>query len=193
MDNPSKIMQPHFKDSRIISLIGIFTALCLAIQLSPRPPNVEFTSFFTFTMGFMFGALVGIVFGGFVMFVNGFFSPWGFAGLNMPFQILGMTIVGLAGGLYRRYMRSSSSASFWIEVGILGAFLTEIYDLITNFGVAVSYIIAGINPELAVIIALAYGAPFSLIHVVSNIFVFGAIFFPLIKILNRFPMVKSLG
>lgn len=186
-------MRPSVKDSRTIALIGVFTALCLAIQLSPRPPNVEFTSFFTFTVGFMFGSIVGVVFGGFVMFVNGFFSPWGFAGLNMPFQIVGMGVLGLGGGLYRGYMQSSGSTSFLIEVGILGAFLTEFYDLLTNFGVAISYMIAGTNPTIAMITALAYGTPFSLIHVASNVFVFEAIFFPLIKVLNKFPMVKSFG
>jgi uncharacterized membrane protein len=193
MDNPSNSMQHSLKDTRTIALMGVFTALCLAIQLSPRPPNVEFTSFFTFIVGFMFGPLMGVVFGGFVMFVNGFFSPWGFAGLNMPFQVVGMTIVGLVGGLYRGYSRSYGSVNFWVEVSILGAFLTELYDLITNFGVAVSYMIVGMNPTLAVITALAYGTPFSLIHVVSNALVFGAMLFPLVKVLDRFPKVKSLG
>jgi len=127
------------------------------------------------------------------MFVNGFLSPWGFGGLNMPFQIVGMAIVGLAGGLYKKHQQSYSSTSFFVEVAILGAFLTVVYDLITNFGVAVSYMITGINPALAVITALAYGTPFSIIHVVSNTLVFGAIFFPLIKLLNKLPMVKSLG
>ena len=93
-------MQALTKNPRIIALIGVLTALCLAVQLSPRPPNVEFTSLFTFILGFMFGSLMGIFFGSFVMFVNAFFSPWGFAGLNMPFQIVGMAVVGLAGGLY---------------------------------------------------------------------------------------------
>jgi hypothetical protein len=181
------------RNPRMIALMGIFTALCLALQLSPRPPNVEFTSFFAFLIGFMFGSLLGVAFGGFVMFVNGFFSPWGFAGLNMPFQILGMAVVGFAGGFYKKYSRNYGSASFLVEVGILGAFLTEVYDLITNFGVAVTYMITSINPTLAVITALAYGTPFSIIHVVSNICVFSAIFFPLTKALNRFPMVKNLG
>lgn len=186
-------MQHSLKDTRTIAFMGVFTALCLAIQLSPRPPNVEFTSFFTFIVGFMFGPLIGVVFGSFVMFVNGFVSPWGFAGLNMPFQVVGMAIVGLAGSMYRRYSRSYGSVSLWVEVSILGAFLTELYDLITNFGVAVSYMIVGMNPTLAVITALAYGTPFSLIHVFSNALVFGAIFFPLIKVLDGLPKVKSLG
>jgi Na+-translocating ferredoxin:NAD+ oxidoreductase RnfD subunit len=194
MDNPSNSMQQRvLKDTRTIALMGVFTALCLAIQLSPRPPNVEFTSFFTFIVGFMFGPFIGIAFGGFVMFVNGFFSPWGFAGLNMPFQVVGMIIVGLVGGLYQRYYRTYGVVNFWIEVSILGAFLTALYDLITNFGVAVSYMVVGMNPALAVITALAYGTPFSLIHVFSNALVFGAMFFPLVKVLERFPKVKSLG
>ena len=186
-------MQPMAKNPRIIALIGVLTALCLAVQLSPRPPNVEFTSLFTFILGFMFGSLMGIFFGSFVMFVNAFFSPWGFAGLNMPFQIVGMAVVGLAGGLYRRYLQRYNSAKFYIEVAVLGAFLTMVYDLITNFGVALFYMIVGMHPTLAVITALAYGTPFSLIHVSSNIFVFGIIFLPLIKSLNHFQMVKNLG
>ena len=186
-------MQALTKNPRIIALIGVLTALCLAVQLSPRPPNVEFTSLFTFILGFMFGSIMGISFGSFVMFVNAFFSPWGFAGLNMPFQIAGMALVGLAGGLYRRYLQSYNSAKFYIEVAVLGAFLTVLYDLITNFGVALSYMIAGMHPTLAVITALAYGTPFSLIHIFSNVAVFGIVFFPVIKALNNVVMVKNLG
>ena len=186
-------MRALTKNPRIIALIGVLTALCLAVQLSPRPPNVEFTSLFTFILGFMFGSIMGISFGSFVMFVNAFFSPWGFAGLNMPFQIAGMAVVGLAGGLYRRYLQSYNSAKFYIEVAVLGAFLTVLYDLITNFGVALSYMIVGMHPTLAVITALAYGTPFSIIHVFSNIVVFGIVFLPVIKALNNVVMVKNLG
>jgi len=177
-----------------IALIGVLTALCLVVQLSPRPPNVEFTSLFTFTVGFIFGSFVGVWFGGFVMFVNGLLSPWGFGGLNIPFQIVGMTVLGLIGGLYRRYLQGGySSTRFYVEVAVLGAFLTMLYDLITNFGVAVSYILIGMHPTLAVMTALAYGAPFSFIHVFSNLAVFGIAFLPLIKALNHVMMVKNLG
>jgi len=187
MDYPSKLMQQHLvKNPHTITFISILTALCLAVQLSPRPPNVEFTSLFTFILGFMSGSLIGVLFGSFVMFVNGFFSPWGFAGLNMPFQIAGMAVVGLAGGLYKKYLRDYSSAKSFIEVAVLGAFLTVLYDLVTNFGVALSYMIVGMPPDLAVITALAYGTPFSLIHVFSNIFVFGLVFIPLINAIKLY-------
>jgi hypothetical protein len=186
-------MDHTLKSPRTTALISILTALCLAIQLSPRPANVELTSLFTFIIGFMFGPSLGILFGSSVMFVNGFFSPWGFAGPIMPFQIAGMALVGLAGGLYENYTQNYGSSKIYVEVAVLGAFLTVVYDLITNFGVALLYMISGTQPTLAVIAALAYGTPFSLIHVFSNIAVFGTTFFPLIKALNNVLMVKNLG
>ena len=180
------------KNPTTIALISILAALCLAIQLSPRPPNVEFTSLLTFIVGFIFGPFKGILFGSFIMFVNGFFSSWGFAGLNMPFQMVGMGVAGLTGGLYRKSLHSYDWATLCVEVSVLGAFLTVLYDLITNFGVAFSYTIIGMHPTLAVATAIAYGAPFSLIHVCSNIAVFGIAFSPLVKALNHIPMVNKI-
>jgi hypothetical protein len=186
-------MENVLRSPRRIALISVLTALCLALQLSPRPPNVEFTSLFTFILGFISGSFMGIFFGSFVMFVNGFFSPWGFAGLMMPFQIVGMALVGFAGGLYRKYSQNYiSSAKFYLEVAVLGAFLTVVYDLITNFAVALP-MMTTMHPAWAVMTALAYGTPFSLVHVISNIAVFGVVFFPVIKALNNVLMVKNLG
>jgi uncharacterized membrane protein len=176
-----------------IALISILAALGLAVQLAPRPPNVEFTSLLTFVVGFVFGSFTGILFGSFVMFFNGFFSPWGFAGLNMPFQMVGISVVGLAGGLYQRHMQSRSTGKFCVEVSVIGAFFTVLYDLVTNFGVALSFIIVGMHPTLAITTAIAYGAPFSLIHVGSNIAVFGIAFLPLVKALNYTSMVRNFG
>jgi hypothetical protein len=123
------------------------------------------------------------------MFVNGFFSPWGFAGLNMPFQMLGMSVVGAAGGLYRKYTQKPSPS----ETAVLGATLTVFYDLVTNIGMALFYMIIGTNPTLAVVTALGYGTPFSLIHIASNIAVFGLAFFPLIKAVSQLLVVEKIG
>lgn len=186
-------MQASLKNPREIALLSVLAALCLGIQLAPRPPNVEFTSLFTFVIGFVFGIFTGVLFGSFIMFINGFFSPWGFSGLNMPFQITGMALVGLVGGLYKKYLQDYNSAEFVPEVAVLGAFLTVIYDLITNLGIALQFTIAGTPFTWAIISALAYGTPFSIIHVVSNSAVFGIAFSPLIKALNHAIMVKNLG
>jgi len=90
------------RTTRQLALFSVLIATCLGVQLSPRPGNVEFTSLITFTLGVFFGGVIAGMFGASVMFVNGFLSPWGLAGMNMPFQMAGMIIIGVAGGIYRR-------------------------------------------------------------------------------------------
>ncbi|MEM1563888.1 MAG: hypothetical protein QW161_04375 [Candidatus Bathyarchaeia archaeon] len=174
-----------------VALISVLTALCLAIQLYPRPPNVEFTSLLTFIVGVIYGSFTGVLFGGFIMFVNGFLSPWGFAGLNMPFQMVGMGIVGLSGGFYGRFWDRKLSLRSLFEAAVMGASLTLVYDFVTNFGVAVIYSLAGTPIHLALISALISGVPFSLIHIISNVFVFGFLFAPISCGILQFVGVKN--
>jgi hypothetical protein len=183
--------------TRKLAMLIVLSALCMAVQLTPRLPNVEFTSFFAFTVGLMQGAISGALFGCFVMFANGFLSPYGFAGLNMPFQIIGMALAGVLGGVYRWYMsaraRRTSWARFCAEAAILGAFIALIYDLITNIGVGVSFILAGMNPALAIFSAIAYGAFFSIIHIFSNTVVFGVLTLPSVNALNNLIRSNKVG
>jgi len=177
---------------RKLALLSVLTAVSLGIQLTPRPPNVEFTSLFTFLVGILYGSLIGGFFGGFVMFVNGFLSPWGFGGFMMPFQIVGMAIIGIAGGFYKRCTVGVHSAQVSVEVAVLGAFLTLLYDIITNVGVAVPPALSGVPWHIALIAAFSTGAPFSLVHIISNIALFGSGFIPLIKALQRVPGGEAL-
>ncbi|MDH5448064.1 MAG: hypothetical protein OEY24_03590 [Candidatus Bathyarchaeota archaeon] len=172
--------------TRRLALLTILSTLCISIQLMPRPPNVEFTSLLVFIVGVFFGTFIGSALGTTVMFINGFLSPWGFAGLMLPFQITGMIIIGIVGGLYGRTKKGTYTLSSCGETAALGAFLTLVYDVITNFGVAVSNIVLGMPILPAFISAIVFGAPFSLIHVVSNFLVFSLAFFPLTKALQKF-------
>lgn len=169
-----------------VALFTLLTALCISIQLTPRPPNVEFTSLLVFFVGAFFGVILGSALGATVMFINGFLSPWGFAGLMLPFQISGMVIIGIVGGLYGRTKKGIYTPSSCGEVAILGAFLTVIYDLITNFGVAMSFTLLGIPILPAFVSAIVSGTPLLLIHVASNFFVFLVAFFPLTRALQEF-------
>jgi len=179
-------------NTRKLALLTILMALCLALQITPRPPNVEFTSFSSFVVGLMEGAVVGVFFGGSVMLLNGVLSPWGFGGLNIPFQMAGMIIAGVVGGVYRRFTHEVSlSARFSLETAILGAFIALVYDLITNLGFGIQLILAGEDSSLALFTAVAYGSFFSLVHIVSNCVVFGALFLPLTKALNGLKVGKS--
>jgi len=182
-----------FGNARKVAVVSVLVSVCLAVQLAPRLPNVEFTSLLTFVFGFLFGCVFGFLFGGFVMFVNGFFSPWGFAGLNLPFQMLGMGVVGFVGGFYGRGVRGCVFGRMAFEASVVGALLTVFYDLLTNLGMALYYVLIGMSPDLALVTAFVYGVPFSLIHVGSNFFVFGGLFFPLAKALNQGLMVKKVG
>lgn len=174
-------------NTRKMALLSVLAAVTLGIQLAPRPPNVEFTSLFAFLVGVLYGSLVGGFFGGFVMFVNGFLSPWGFGGLMMPFQIVGMAATGFAGGIYKRYMAGQSFARICTEVAVLGASLTLLFDIITNIGVAATYAVSGTPWHIALIVAISSGALFSVIHVVSNIVLFSSGFVPLVRALQKVP------
>jgi uncharacterized membrane protein len=172
--------------SRPLAVLTILSALCLAIQLTPRPlPNVEFTSLIVFIVGSFFGGFIGCALGSLVMLANGFLSPWGLAGLMLPFQILGMGLIGVAGGLYRKTRKNSDGTKSIAETGILGAFLTLVYDIITNFGVSVSLMLTDVAPLPALTTALVFGAPFSLIHVGSNLLIFSAAFYPLTRAMKE--------
>lgn len=177
MDNPSKMVNLN---TRQITIISILTALCLGIQLTPRLPNIEFTSLLTFLTGFMFGAKFGIFLGGLVMLINGFLSPWGFAGVILPFQVLGMAIIGFVGGIYKQTFKDIDfSLERLLEIALLGAFLTLLYDFITNLGHALLF-----GPNL--IAVLITGAFFTFIHVLSNTLLFTSTFIPLVEVISKF-------
>jgi len=176
-------MQPQAP--RQLVLLTVLTALCIGLQLSPRPPNVEFTSLIVFLVGAVFGISFGVSLAFLVMFVNGFLSPWGFAGFVLPFQVAGMVAVGIGGGLHGRASSGSHGARLCVETAVLGAFLTLVYDMVTNLGVAASYALTGMPLHLALASTFISGALFSVIHVVSNAAVFGVVFVPLSNALRR--------
>jgi hypothetical protein len=172
-------------DARKLAFFIVMTAACIALQIAPRPPNVEFTSFFSFIVGLAEGAVVGACFGSFIMLINGFVSPYGFGGLNIPFQMAGMIIAGGLGGAYRKFTPNMNfSARFSLETALLGAVIALVYDLITNLGYGLQLVLTGESLSLAFFTAIAIGAFYSLLHIISNTVVFGVLFLPVINALN---------
>jgi hypothetical protein len=138
-----------------------------------------------FVTGAVFGITFGAGLGVLVMFINGFASPYGVAGIILPFQIIGMVVVGVGGGLYGRSRHGCYDAQSCAEAAVLGAFLTLAYDAITNFGFAVTYMMIGEPVLLAFVSAIVSGAVFSVIHIVSNTVFFGAAFLPITSALQK--------
>ncbi len=66
-----------------------------------------------------------------------------------------------------------------------------IYDLITNLGFGFQLILTGEDPSLAVFTTLAYGAFYSLVHIVSNTAVFGVLFVPVSDALSSLKIGES--
>lgn len=167
------------KNARKISLFSILLALCVGIQITPRPLGLEFTSLLTFCAGYLFGVAYGALFGAMVMFINGFLSPWGLAGLNLPFQMCGMAIIGVVGALYKTDSPENSCRWVNAECAILGAFLTNVYYFITNLGYAF-YLADGLPSIEAVMVAQINGALFTLLYTISNTILFGVGAMPII-------------
>ena len=172
-------------DTRRLALLSVLTALCMGIQLMLRPMNAEFTSLIAFATGMVFGSLYGASLGILVMFVNGFLSPYGFAGVVLPFQIIGMGAIGLVGGLYATITHKSTRAGAFIEAAVLGAFLTFIYDVLTNVGTAVHFTLTGMSFNEALVAALVSGAVPAAIHVAWNTALFGTISVPLVNAMHE--------
>jgi len=170
--------------TRQIALFSVLVAVSIALQVTKSFPFVEFTSLIVFSTGVVFGSPLGAFLGGLVMFVNGFLSPWGLAGLNIPFQMLGMGITGAVGGLYR--MESTGHIGFYAETAVLGAFLTLVYYLITNAGYALQLALFSHVPLLeALVLAQIMGAVFTLLYIVSNTFLFGIGAVPLVNTVQK--------
>lgn len=184
MDNPSYFLGETPLNTQRLALLSVLTAVCLGLQLLPRPMNLEFTSLISFVTGMVFGSLSGALLGGLVMLVNGFLSPYGFAGVVLPFQIAGMVVIGVAGGLYSKTATNKMSPGSFGEVMILGAFLTFVYDVVTNVGTAV-YLASSMPFPEALIAALVMGAVPSAMHVVWNSFLFGAVTVPLVNAMQK--------
>ncbi len=136
-------------------------------------------------MGVVFGGVFGASLGAIVMLVNAFLSPFGFGHLNVFFQMFGMGVIGLVGGLYK--MENDGTARFVAETAILGAFLTFIYYLITNVGFALYLVlfISKVSILEALALAQVTGAFFTLTYIVTNTLIFGIGTVPLVSSMRK--------
>jgi hypothetical protein len=164
-----------------ISIIAVLSATSISIAfVRSWAPNIEVTSLITFTSGFVLGSRVGGLIGGFTESVSSFFNPLGPAPMPIFLGQVGcMMLIGVVGGVLARFSERTEMVSRRkaLMMGAAGLYLTVIYDLVTNFGFALSF---GLPYE----IALIYGLYFMIIHVSTNTLFFGTIG----PILSRYMM-----
>ena len=164
--------------SKAIAITSIFSALTIASTYATSfIPNVEPMSFLVFVSGFLFGYSVGVSIGLISMTIYTSWNPWGPA---IPIislaQIGSMAFIGFIGGIMGRNKRTRLTYMDAYTLAITGGLLTIFYDLVTTLAMTVVF---GVISEFPLF--LVSGALFTIVHVVSNILIFGFASLPVIN------------
>jgi len=158
------------------SLIAVFTALSLATNYALIDlANVKLMDALVFIAAFLFGWTVGTGIAISTWAVYGFLNPYGQAGFPLiVFLMAGECFYAIGGALMRRssigqQLLSDRRLLSGVEIatifGVAGIALTFAYDLLTNFA---TYMFLASSLYEALLIGIITGAPFALVHEVSN-------------------------
>lgn len=127
-------------------------------------PNVEVSSVMVFLSGFLFGITTGTLTGLISMTIFEVWNPWGPFIPPIGVAVIGCTIlIGVVGGITGKnlYYAETYDSKWFLGPGIIGVVSTLFYDLVTTFASSVTW-------GMAFSVALVFGLPFILIHVISN-------------------------
>ena len=120
---------------RLISRIALFAALFYVLSWGTSfLPNVNLGFLVAFTAGLLWGAVPGMLVGAVGMGIFTFFNPYGPATLPVSIaQVIGMTVCGLFGWLFRPAIRpmftSESGVRMWLWLATAGAVCAIAYFL----------------------------------------------------------------
>lgn len=152
------------------STTAILIAVSVAVGFLLAPvPNVEGMSAVSFFSGCLIGWTGGLLVGSLSMLLFSMLNPLGPA----PFpvlvaQVLSMGVVGACGRLWQRWAVGWSRPE--VAGVVMGGLLTLAYDVVTNYGVAVS-----MGRWKSPLVVIAAGMPFAVIHITSNALIFGSV------------------
>lgn len=165
------------------ALVAVFTAEALVTNyLMIGLANVKLMDALIFIAAFLFGWTVGVAVAISTWAVYGFVNPYGQAGFPLLlFLMVGECFYALGGAALRRSRvaqqllaekRLSSDFEVAFMFGIAGLSLTFAYDLLTNFA---TYMFLANSLYQALIVGVITGAPFALIHEISNLVIFALV------------------
>ena len=175
-----------------VAIIIFFVALGIATNyVLVGVPNVKFMDFIVFIGGFCFGPVVGALIAILTWAVYGVINPYGFVPQVWLATMFSETIYGLVGGFLGRNFVSADFHSrqglkLSIFFGTVGFISTLIYDITTNFVYAYVF-------NVPIILALILGAPFTVLHELSNAAIFSIGSIPVIVTLKKLWEVRKVG
>ncbi|NHI88487.1 MAG: hypothetical protein EAX87_03130 [Candidatus Thorarchaeota archaeon] len=163
--------QRKISDSRWISITAIMTALALVGNYAlVAIPNLELGSTVLFVTAYIFGAAMAIWSTLIMSVLFGIINPWGaFIPQIWISQVIGWFYIVAIGSIMGRQGKSGKrlQPKGW-ELAVTGAFVTFIFEQITNLGYSVTF-------AVPFIIAVTAAIPFSVIHIVSNAVIFAQV------------------
>lgn len=163
------------------ALVAVFTALSLGTNYAMIGlPNVKLMDALVFLAAFLFGLQIGVGVAATTWAVYGFVNPYGQAGpILLAFLITGESFYALAGAVLGRASFSKELLSqgpafgrLSYVFGTVGLITTFAYDVLTNFA---SYLFLTTTLYQALLIGLITGAPFALLHGLSNLVFFATV------------------
>ena len=152
---------------------SIFCAMAIAMGYSlMMVPNIELITVIIFLSGVILNIRWGVLVGFVAMGIYSGLNPLG-SGLSFPplffAQIIGMAICGAIGGLLRPFFYIKKyNLSTLILLGLSGFLVTFIYDALT----LISYPLFSGLGYAGIVASLIKGLGFTLLHEISNIFIF---------------------
>ncbi|MFX1604702.1 MAG: ECF transporter S component [Promethearchaeota archaeon] len=158
-------------DSRWVSITAIMTALALVGNYAlVAIPNLELGSTVLFVTAYIFGAHMAIWATLIMSLLFGIINPWGaFIPQIWASQVTGWFYIVTIGSIMGKKGKDGKRLEprRW-ELAITGAFVTFIFEQITNLGYSTTF---GVPFFLAVTAAI----PFSVMHILSNAVIFSQV------------------
>ena len=170
-------------DVRRVSIITTLTALCIATNyVLVGIHQVKLMDFIVFVGGFCLGPLAGASIGILSWLIYGTINPYGFVPQVWLATMFSEAIYGLVGGFLGKKFTpinfNGERLRLSIFFGAIGFISTLFYDLITNVVYASVF-------SVSIIVAIFFGAPFTILHQVSNAAIFGVSTVPVITVLEK--------
>jgi hypothetical protein len=175
----------HNTRKALLASLLVSTAVVLGQALA-GVPNVELMTITVFVSGYLLGWRLGMVVGSVSIALHSLFNPLGAA---LPpllgSQVAAFAMVGLAGASIGPLILVSKRR--WIASlagGVVGCFLTLLYDLLTNVGAFFS--ITGNEASSGFVKFVAAGMLFTAMHVAWNTALFSVVLVPVLSVLTGF-------